>query len=286
MEASPILYLYNNRIVPEEEVIISPKDRGYYFGDGLYEVFRIYNGRLFEKEAHLARLQRTAQDLRIPIPATMEELSGQLDQLTAESGTQAGILYIQITRGAALRVHSFPPEGTKPVVMAYCQELDRPMEQLEKGIKAVTGDDIRWLRCDLKTLNLLPNVLAKQSAIDRGADEIIFHRSGIITECSSNNVMMVKDGVVHTHPANHLILHGITRAVVLRLLQEQGIPVRETPFTLKELGEADEVFITGTVSEVTPVIEIDGIRVGEGTPGPITRKIQQAFEAAICELHV
>lgn len=281
MEASPILYLYNNHIVPEEEVAISPKDRGYYFGDGLYEVFRIYQGRLFEKSPIWQGCKRTAKDLRITTPVTLEELSGQLEQLTVENGTKTGILYIQITRGAAPRTHSFPSEGTKPVVMAYCQDMERPTEQLEQGVAAITGDDIRWLRCDLKTLNLLPNVLAKQAAADQEADEIIFHRSGIVTECSSNNVMMVKDGIVRTHPANHLILHGITRAVVLRLLHQQDIPVEEAPFTLKELGSADEVFITGTTSEVTPVTEIDGIPVGKGIPGPVTRKIQQAFEAAI-----
>jgi D-alanine transaminase len=163
-------------------------------------------------------------------------------------------------------------------MMAYCTEVKRPVAAMESGIHAVTIEDIRWLRCDLKTLNLLPNVLAKQAALDKGVQEVVLHRSGTVTECSASNMMMVKGNVLFTHPANNLILHGITRAVVLRLANEQGIEVREEPFTVQQLLEADEAFITGTTVEITPVIQLDGKQIGSGDPGPATRRLQAAFE--------
>ncbi|CAG7624428.1 D-alanine aminotransferase [Paenibacillus solanacearum] len=274
------IYLYQDRLTPLTEVHISPEDRGYYFGDGAYEVFRVYNGKLYETEAHFTRLNKTVDALRIHLPLGQPALTQRLEELIQANGLQDGIVYMQITRGAAARVHAFP-SGAEPVLMAYTQTLARPYASMEQGIAAITADDIRWLRCDLKTLNLLPNVMAKQTAIDRGAGDVIFHRSGTVTECSSSNIMMVKNGVVRTHPANNLILHGVTRAVVLRLAQAEGIPVQEMPFTVEELLEADEAFITGTTVEVTPVTSVDGKPIGDGSPGAVTRRLQQAFDTSI-----
>lgn len=273
------MYLVNDQLVSKENVHISPEDRGYYFGDGVYEVFRVYNGTIFEKKAHLDRLQRSAREVRIPLPFSLEQIGDNIERLLEKDGVSDGTLYLQITRGEAPRAHAFPPAGTPPVVMAYTKEVRRPLEQLQNGIATVTLPDIRWLRCDIKTLNLLANVLAKQEAVERGGYEALLHREGRVTECSSSNVMMVKNGTIYTHPANNLILHGITRAVVLRLAAGAGIPVLEEAFDLDALREADEVFITGTTVEAMPVVTVDGRPVADGQPGPVTRRLQAEFEA-------
>lgn len=272
------MYYFKDRFMPKDEVRVSPDDRGYYFGDGVYEVFRIYGGKLYEKAAHMRRLEHSAREVRLPLPCPLAEIDDILERLTAESRLAEGTLYMQITRGEAVRSHPFPA-GAASVLMAYCSEVVRPKLTMETGISAVTHEDIRWLRCDLKTLNLLPNVLAKQTAQDHGVQEVVLHRSGTVTECSASNVMIISDGVLRTHPANHLILHGITRAVVLELARGLGIQVREEAFGLDELREAEEVFITGTTVEVTPIVRIDGQPIGSGEPGIVTRRLQTAFEA-------
>ncbi|UQZ82736.1 D-alanine aminotransferase [Paenibacillus konkukensis] len=274
------MYLYQHEFLPKDELRISSDDRGYYFGDGIYEVFRVYNGMLFEPAGHYERLERSARDVRISLPYSIDRLDGLLRQLIELNKLSEGIVYMQITRGAAERTHAFPKQA-EPILTAYCSELARPLQALEHGIAAVTADDIRWLRCDLKTLNLLPNVMAKQAALDQGAQDVIFHRSGTVTECSSSNIMIVKDGELRTHPANHLILHGITRAVVLRLAAELHIPAKEEAFTLDDLNNADEVFLSSTTMEITPIVSIDRKPVGSGAPGPVTRKLQSAFEHLI-----
>lgn len=271
-------YLHNLTIMDYRDATVSPDDRGYYFGDGIYEVFRIYNGRLFEEEAHLARLARSSTELRIPLPYAPEEIKGLLYKLLEADPVEEGILYMQITRGTSPRVHAFPPEGTKPVLTAYCKPLPRNPKKITGGIRLISVPDIRWLRCDIKTLNLLGNVLAKQEAVERGADEAVLHRDGIVTECSSSNIMMVKDGAVWTHPADNLILPGITRQVVLGQARALGIPVQEAVFGLDELYRADEVFITGTTTEVTPVILIDETPIAGGGPGPVTKRLQQEYQ--------
>ncbi|MFC0211176.1 D-amino-acid transaminase [Paenibacillus chartarius] len=275
--------IWHHELVLRSDVRVSPDDRGYVFGDGIYEVFRVYDGRIFEPEAHFERLIRTAEGTKLTLPYDTASIQRRLEELLDREGVRDGTIYLQITRGEAPRAHPFPA-GAEPNLMAYCKELARPSEAMSRGISAVTLDDIRWLRCDLKTLNLLPNVLAKQEAVERGADDAIWHRSGTVTECSASNVMMVKDGIVRTHPANHLILHGITRAVVLRLAKRLEVPVREEAFTLEELASADELFGTGTTIEVMPIVGVDGRPVGNGQPGPVTRKLQQAFEEEIAAL--
>jgi D-alanine transaminase len=272
--------LFQDRIISKQEVSISPDDRGYVFGDGIYEVFRIYNGKLYEAEAHMQRLVRSTQGVMIELPCAPDALLNRLQELLQRSDVREGILYLQITRGVAPRAHVIP-EGLKPVLYACCSPMERPLEAIRSGITAVTAEDIRWHRCDLKTLNLLPNTLARSQATQRGAGEVIFHRNGRVTECSSSNVMIVKDGVLRTHPANQWILHGITRLVVLRLASELAIPVAEEAFTLSEMAEADEAFITSTTAEITPVVEIDGRKVGSGKPGEITLRLQEAFERTI-----
>ncbi|MBW5445418.1 D-amino-acid transaminase [Cohnella sp. CFH 77786] len=274
------MYWYQDRWLPADEVRISPEDRGYYFGDGVYEVFRVYGGKLFEADAHFARLEKSAAGIRIRLPHSTEVLKRRMEELVRRNGLQEGTVYLQITRGEAPRSHLFPRDAD-PVAMAYCTETKRPIAAMQTGYKAITAEDVRWLHCDYKTLNLLANVLAKQEAADRGADDAVLHRGGTVTESSASNVMIVKDGSLITHPANHLILHGITRAVVLRLAARAEIPTEERSFSVHELLAADEVLLTGTTIEVMPVIEVDGRTVGTGVPGPVTRRLQQEFERVI-----
>lgn len=274
------IYWYGNAFLPEEQVRISPHDRGYYFGDGIYEVFRVYGGRLFEADAHYERLRLSAEGLKLPLPWGIDGLRSAIDELVARNGLSDGTVYLQITRGAAPRNHLFPADAA-PVALAYTREVARPVRAMEEGISVITQADIRWLHCNYKTLNLLANVLAKQEAAERGAADAILHRDGIVTESSASNVMIVKDGKLLTHPANNLILHGVTRAVTLGLAGAGEIPVQERPFTLDELYGADEAFVTGTTVEITPIVSVDGRPIGAGSPGPVTRELQARFASAI-----
>lgn len=270
------MYYYKNEFMNKADIQLSPDDRGYYFGDGIYEVFRVYQGQIYEQDAHLQRLQRTASEVRLTLPFSIHQIGQILTELVDKNKLIEGTVYMQITRGEAPRAHPFPAQA-EPIMLAYCTEVPRPVATIHNGIKAITFADIRWLRCDLKTLNLLPNVMAKQAALDHGVQEVVLHREGTVTECSASNVMMIKDGVLYTHPANHLILHGITRAVVLRLARSLEIPVKEGAFTTEQLSAADEAFITGTTVEITPILEVDGHTIGAGTPGAYTRKLQEKF---------
>lgn len=279
MEGDAML-LFNGELLDKDQVHISYEDRGYYFGDGVYEVCRIYQGKLYEMAAHLDRLERSASSLKIELPFPRKKIAESLEQLLQADPVEEGILYVQFTRGVAPRVHTFPKDTT-PTMLAYCKTMLRPVETMNQGITAITLEDIRWLRCDIKSLNLIPNTMAKQEAVSQGTGEAILHRDGTVTECSASNVMMIKNGVIYTHPANHLILPGITRTAVLKLAQQTGIVTIEEPFTLDELFAAEEVFITGTTVEITPIIQIDGKKVNAGQPGPLTRKLQKQFEQQI-----
>lgn len=294
-----VIILYNDQFVSKEDVHISMDDRGYYYGDGIYEVFRIYDGKLFEKDAHMSRLMRSAQAVRITLPCSITELEQRLEQLVKLNGINVGTLYMQITRGESSRALPFPDAPS--ILLGYCTEVQRPVATMKSGITAMTIPDIRWLRCDIKSLNLLPNVLAKQEAVDHGFAEAILHRDGVVTECSASNIMVVHEGKLFTHPADHLILHGITRSVVLKLAEQEGIPVELRAFTLEELFKADEAFICGTTVEITPIISIDNKPVGQrwdkladatddeglsavtpvSQPGMITRTLQEAFNRYI-----
>lgn len=271
------MLLWNGKLVNEEDVQVSYRDRGYYFGDGIYEVFRIYQGYLFEKEAHLDRLYNSLAEIKIQIPWSREELSAQLDQLTETFGAQDGMLYLQLTRGEAKRAHAFPA-SSQAVMLGYCEPLARPVDAIENGIATITCEDIRWLRCNIKSLNLLPNTLAKQEAAEAGATEAILIRAdNTVTEGSSSNLLIVKDGTIYTHPDGPLILSGITKKVIERIAADLQIPYMERRFTREELMAADEAMITSTTMEAAPVITIDGQPVGTGTPGPITRRLQEAY---------
>lgn len=273
--------LWNDQIVKNEEVLVDKEDRGYQFGDGVYEVVKVYNGELFTATEHIDRFYDSAEKIRITIPYTKDKLHQLLHQLVEENNIDTGHVYFQITRGAGPRNHIFPGDDVKPVLTGNAKENPRPLENFEKGVKATFVEDIRWLRCDIKSLNLLGAVLAKQEAYEKGCYEAILHRDEIVTEGSSSNIYGIKEGILYTHPANNLILNGITRQVIIKCAAEIGLSVNEQAMTKEQLLAMDEVIVSSTTSEVTPVIEIDGTVIGNGTPGEWTRKLQVQFETKI-----
>lgn len=278
-----MLAYLNGRFLPRSAAQVSVEDRGFIFGDGVYEVWRVVNGRLFETEGHVERLASGLRELRIAAPeivsvAGITELG---ERLLAESNlTSAGseaTLYVQVTRGAAPRSHQFPPATTQPTVYATVNAFNPPEKLRVAGAACITIPDIRWSRCDIKTIQLLPNVLAKQEAVESGALDALMIRDGVVTEGSHANVMAVIDGVIRTHPADNKILPGITRAVVLQLAREAGLAASETAFTEAELAGVDELFLVGTTTDVMPLVRVNGRQIGAGTPGPIAQRLVRAF---------
>lgn len=276
------MILLNDRFIEREDAIIDIEDRGYQFGDGVYEVIRVYNGVCFLMKPHMERLERSAASIELALPDTIEKITGNLMELVRKDGINNGSIYVQVTRGSAIRAHQFP-ENASSVLVAYTNVAERPMDKINHGIHTILTDDIRWLRCDIKSLNLLGNVLAKQKAKKHGCDEAILHRGETVSEGSSSNVYIVKDNTVFTHPVNNLILNGITRMEVLRLAKENGCEIKEEVFSVGQLLDADEAFITSTTMEITPVIKINDTTIGKGVPGAVTKELQKAFEESIKE---
>ncbi|MBO1519997.1 D-amino-acid transaminase [Oceanisphaera pacifica] len=264
--------LVNNTIESRENVAIDIEDRGYQFGDGVYEVVRVYEGEVYELDGHVERFFRSAQEIDITLSYTVNELKENIKALIAENNVVDGGIYFQVTRGVSPRKHSYDRTLASHLI-AYPLYFTRPKEKQLSGVTAITVDDLRWLRCDIKSLNLLYNVMMKQKAQDNKAFEGIFVRDDVITEGTSTNVFIVKDGVYKTHPASNMILNGITRQRILSLLSENNFTVEEVKFTKAELLAADEVFITSTTSEVMPIIEIDNQIIGQGQVGDKTKQI-------------
>jgi D-alanine transaminase len=274
--------LLNGEIIKRSEAKVDVEDRGYQFGDGVYEVIRVYNGKMFTIKEHLIRFKKSMESISISLPLTTEQLNELLEELIVKNKLKDGMIYMQVTRGVAPRNHIFPSENIAPTFVAYTKEIDRPVVSLKTGVKTILTEDIRWLRCDIKSLNLLGNLLAKQKAAVQGCYEAIQHRGQEVTEGSSSNVFIVKKGVVVTHASDNLILKGITKDVLFQVCANDNIPVEERTFTLEELELADEVFLTASTSEVMPIIEINGKKVkGGGLPGPVTRRLQELFEQEI-----
>jgi D-alanine transaminase len=273
--------ILNGEIVERSEAKVDIEDRGHQFGDGVYEVIRVYNGVMFTVDEHLARFNKSLHSISITCPFTTSQLKVMLKELVEKNKLQNGIVYMQMTRGTSPRNHAFPPMEVTPNFTAYTKVVERPVDSLKSGVSTILTDDIRWLRCDIKSLNLLGNLLAKQKAAMEGCFEAIQHRGQDVTEGSTSNVFIVKDGVVLTHESNHLILKGITKDVVLNVCAANKLPVEERTFTLEELEQADEAFLTSTTAEVMPIIKINDKYVNDGLPGPVTRKLQEWFEKEI-----
>lgn len=278
-----LVYLRNDRcpdggFLPAAEAWVRPDDRGFQFGDGVYEVIRSYQGRLFMMDRHLVRLRRSLAELRIEPPdlAKLGPVAGRLLEANRLGATEA-LVYIQVTRGAAPRGHAFPQPPVLPTIFVQASAFAPEPGAAESGVMALIVPDIRWHRCDIKTVCLLPNALARQQAREAGASDAIFCRDGFITEGTHTNVFGVRDGIIHTHPLGPHILDGITRQIALEICAAEGIEVRETPIPEQRLDRLDELFLAGTTVEITPVVRLERGPVGEGVPGPVTRLIQAGF---------
>jgi len=272
----------NGSFIEHTEAKISVDDRGFLFADGIYEVIRVYGGRPFLADGHYARLRRGLEAIRLS-PDAARDVPGIARRLIDENGLGASdaTIYIQISRGAAPRRHAFPEPGTPPTVYVAARETPRPdADTFAHGVRAITVPDVRWGRCDIKSVSLLPNVLANQQAKEAGAFEAIFVRDGVLIEGSHSNLLGVIDGEVVTYPECNYILGGITRRFVLDLARELRIPVREGPLYAVHFDAIEELFLSGTTTEVMPITRLDGRPVGDGRPGEIARRLQQAYTEA------
>ena len=267
----------NGEITPLSEAKIPALDRGFLFGDAVYEVMWVHQGRMWLEEEHFVRLERSLHLIRIK-GVNLETLAGRVYETITAGKFKNAIVYIQITRGAAPRSHAFPKD-VKPFEFLFVQEFNDPYAEMrEKGIHLLSRPDIRWDHCDIKSTNLLANVLAIQDSKEAGCQEVLFYlKDGTITESAHSSLFGVMDGILYTSPCSDLILPGITRDHLLKLIAKAGIPAREKSLQMEQLGQISELFISGTTSGVLPVIAVDKNPIGEGKPGPITRIIEKAY---------
>jgi D-alanine transaminase len=277
---SRIAYV-NGRYLPHRAASVHVEDRGYQFADGVYEVCEVRGGRLVDERRHMDRLERSLNELRIAMPMPRNALGMVFRETVARNRVRDGILYLQVTRGVARRDHAFPPPGTLPsiVVTAKNYDLDKLEAGAAEGIGVISVPENRWPRVDIKSVSLLPNVLAKQAAREQGAREAWFvDAEGRVTEGSSSNAWIVtRDGAVVTRPADFGILRGITRTVVLKVIAEHGLKLEERSFTMEEAYAAREAFITSATQFVTPVVRVDGRPVGNGAPGLIASALRRDY---------
>ena len=270
-----IVYL-NGRFLPLKEARISVLDRGFLFGDGVYEVIPAYGGRLFRLDEHLSRLESSLDQVRIRPPLTHQEWQTILDRLLPDDRDRS--VYLQVTRGVAeKRDHAMPVKPT-PTVFAMSSDLETPYDVLV-GVGAITLDDTRWKLCQIKAITLLANILLRQEAVDRNCAEAILIRDGVVSEGAASNVFAVIDDVLVTPPKSHDLLPGITRDLVLELAHANAIEAREETISAETLPAADEIWLTSSTREILPVVELDGKSVGDGTPGPIWRRMHGIYQA-------
>ena len=269
---------FNGAFMDKADVSISPDDRGFLFGDGVYEVVRAEDGALFRLDAHRRRLARSLEAIQLHDVDT-EALWNSVHKLLPRNGLDAGSakVYLQITRGAAPRRHAFPDPPAEPTVYALASAHEPPVEKWNEGVKVILHPDQRWARCDIKSLNYLPNVLANQAAHEVDAYEALQVRDGFVTEGTHSSVAAVFDGTVTTHPLTNHTLPSITRQTMLELCEDLDRPVEAFPVEADALPDADELFLMGTTTGVMPIVQVDDWTVGDGTPGSVTRALQDAF---------
>ncbi|HUV01107.1 MAG TPA: D-amino-acid transaminase [Bacteroidales bacterium] len=276
---------FNGKLLPKSEIKISPDDRGFLFADGIYEVVRWYEGSFYDMTSHLSRFKRSMRELRINwadadmFPSIAQDLIKQNNLLT-----QPAMVYFQVTRGVAKRTHHFPSTEVNPTLYACAWGFVPDIDSIKAGIKVMLKEDIRWSRCDIKSVALLANTISFQEACENGLKECIFVRNGFITEGTRSNIFFVIDKTLYTHPESNWVLSGVTRKNILRIAQDAGINIREEALEEKRLRFTQEAFITNTSAEITPVIDIGGNSIGEGVPGPVTRLIIEKFNAEISAL--
>jgi D-alanine transaminase len=271
----------NGRYLPHRDAMVHVEDRGYQFADGVYEVCEVRGGRLIDERRHLARLKRSLDELRICLPMSFAALGIVLREVIARNRIGYGIVYLQVTRGVARRDHAFPVPEVSPSVVVSARALNKARNEAlaAQGIAVVSVPDNRWGRVDVKTIGLLPNVLARQAALDQGARDAWFvDRDGAVTEGASTNAWIVSAaGVVVTRPADRAILRGITRTVLFDVIKAQGLRLEERAFTLTEAYAAREAFVTAASQIVLPVVRIDGRLIGDGKPGPVASALRREF---------
>ena len=280
---SRIAYV-NGHYLPQREASVNVEDRGYQFADGVYEVLHVHAGRFVDEERHMSRLERSLGEIHIRMPMPRAALMQVLGEVLRRNRLRDGLLYMQVTRGVARREHFFPPSHTPPALVVTCRRLPPyPTDPARWATRAITVPDQRWARCDIKSVGLLANVLAKQAARERGATEaIMIDAQGQVTEGGSTTVWIVDaDGVLRTRHLDHAILPGCTRDAVLELLQTANVRYEQRGFSGEELRTAREVFLTSATSFVRAVTAVDDIDVGSGSPGPVTRLLFERFSAHV-----
>jgi D-alanine transaminase len=277
---SKIAYV-NGRYVPQPEASVNIEDRGYQFGDGIYEVVHLYDGRYVDEDLHLSRLERSLREIRLPMPMSRAALRLVLREVARRNRVTEGLLYMQVTRGVARRDHPFPAKPVPPALVVTVKRIAPYPTDIEKWqASAITLPDLRWARRDIKSVNLLPNCLARQAAREKGAIEAILYdeATGIVTEGAATTFWIVDArGAVRTRFLDHVILPGCTRAALIAEMQQAGLPFDETPYTIDDLKAAREAFITSATSFVRPITTIDGAPVGDGKVGPIVRQLFDLF---------
>jgi len=271
----------NGQYVPLASATIAVLDRGFIFGDGVYEVVPVYHKRPFRLEQHLNRLQRSLAEVRIGNPRTPEQWRAIIERLILSSPAADLVVYIQVTRGVAKRDFAFPA-NVAPTVFAMASALNRPSTaQREQGLRTISVPDLRWLRCDIKSVSLLGAVLARQQAADQGLDEVVQHRDGRLTEGSASNIWVVRAGRVLGAPRDNLILEGIRYAFIQELCERASIPFETRTVSMDEVRAADELMLSAATREVLPIVELDGRPIGDGRPGPVYRQLRRGYDAAI-----
>lgn len=274
---SEIIYL-NGAFMPLEEARIPVLDRGFIFGDGVYEVIPVYSRRPFRLPEHLRRLQNSLDAIRLPNPLTDAEWAQLIGEIVARNAGDDQSVYLQVTRGVARRDHAFPEEMKQTVFMMTGPLVTPAPEVVETGVPAITANDFRWLKCDVKSISLLGNCLLRQEAVDAGAVETVLFRDGYLTEASASNVFVVSKGTVLAPPKNHLVLPGITYDVVLELIAAHRVPCSVREITDREVRNADELWITSSTKEVLAVTQLDGKPVGTGRPGPVFKRVYALYQ--------
>ncbi|WP_455222695.1 D-amino acid aminotransferase [Kaarinaea lacus] len=273
-----IIYL-NGQFVPEEAACVSVLDRGFIFGDGVYEVIPAYHGCLFRLPEHLQRLQNSLDAIRITNPHSTQEWQSILNELIDRNHNGDLSVYLQITRGVAKRDHALPAD-IQPTVFAMANPLTPPDKTtLQNGVRAITGDDYRWVNCHIKAISLLPNVLLRQQAIDAGASETILLRNGEATEGAASNLFIVENNMLVTPPKGPFLLPGITRDLILELASQNHISWEESAISEQRLRNADEIWLTSSTKEILPVTYLDNQKIDDGTPGPMWHKMVDLFQA-------
>jgi D-alanine transaminase len=278
-----LVYL-NGDFMPLSEARVPVLDRGFIFGDGIYEVIPVYGKRLFRLDEHLDRLNNSLDATRIPNPYPESEWKKILSQLVMKNEAEDQSVYLQVTRGVAKRDHAFPDKITPTVFMMSNTLAVTSEDAFNKGVAAITLDDIRWQYCNIKAITLLPNILLRQTAIDEGAQEAILVRGGEVTEGSASNIFIVIDGIIKTPPKSSRLLPGITRDLIVELAHKNNLKCVEANFSRTELEAADEIWLTSSMKEVMPIVKLNDEPVADGKPGAITRQMFKIFQAYKAEL--